>query len=201
MRATLLLIDNYDSFTYNLRDYLLQLDCEVLTVRNDEGTLDELPLDRVDGIVVSPGPKRPADAGWLMPLLERVHTDIPVLGICLGHQALGELFGAELVRARLPVHGKTAQIHHERHPIFHNIPRSFRVMRYHSLILENIPASELEVCARTTDGEIMAVAHRRFPCVGVQFHPESVLSEHGLLLLDNWVEYGVLGRRVGGLAG
>ncbi len=183
----ILLLDNYDSFTYNLADYLLQTGVRVTVRRNDRihpQTLDGL---KPDGICLSPGPGRPQDSGALMPLLRSWHTRLPMLGICLGQQAIGELFGARLVHAATPVHGKTSEITCVDHPMMAGIPRRFRVMRYHSLILESLDGTGLLPLAHTHDGELMALAHGALPLWGVQFHPESVLSEHGLTLLGNWV--------------
>ena len=183
-----LLLDNYDSFTYNLYDYLLQAGAECQVVRNDA-----LPLDAFEGldfeaIVLSPGPKRPTDAGLMMALIERWHQRVPMLGICLGHQAMGDFFGAKLVKAALPMHGKTSEIQHRGgHPLFADIPQRFGVMRYHSLLLHSLDGCPLAVLAATDEGEIMALAHHSLPLVGVQFHPESVLTQHGLQLVDNWV--------------
>ena len=182
-----LLVDNYDSFTYNLADYLRQLDVPLDVVRNDERPLKVILETRYDGIVLSPGPKRPADAGWMMDLIAARHADTPILGICLGHQGLGEYFGATLTRAARPVHGKTANILHDGTDLFDRLPSPMRVMRYHSLVLENLDQTDLEVTARTEAGEVMAIRHREFPCVGVQFHPESILTEQGIALLDNWL--------------
>lgn len=184
----ILLLDNYDSFTYNLYDYLLQTgveECRVL--RND--TLPLSAFDTLDfqAIVFSPGPKRPADAGLMPALIERFHDKIPMLGICLGHQAIGEFFGAKLVKAPIPMHGKTTDIRHGGHPMFAGIPERFTVMRYHSLLLESLGGTPLECVGKTDDGQIMALAHRSLPLWGVQFHPESILTEHGLRLLENWV--------------
>lgn len=185
-----LLLDNYDSFTYNLYDYLLQVGANCRVLRNDALTLDAVEALDFDAIVFSPGPKRPSDAGLMPALIERLHTRTPMLGICLGHQALGEYFGARLVRAALPVHGKTAIVRHNgEHPLFRNIPLEFKAMRYHSLVLESLEGSALSALAHTASGEIMALAHRSLPIAGVQFHPESILSEHGLTLLKNWLDW------------
>ena len=183
----LLLVDNYDSFTYNLADYFRQLDCRLTIVRNNE-----LPLEKVldipfDAIVLSPGPKRPADAGWMMDLIARMYQHVPILGICLGHQALGEFFGARLVRAPEPVHGKTAWIRHGEKGLYDRLTNPLRVMRYHSLVLEDLAGTDLEITSETDRGEVMSIRHRKFPCVGVQFHPESVLTEQGIAILDNWL--------------
>ncbi len=183
----ILLLDNYDSFTYNLYDYLLQTGVECLVLRNDTFTLEELePLD-FQAIVLSPGPKRPADAGMMLAVIERYCARLPILGICLGHQALGEFFGAKLLKASLPMHGKTSQIQHFGHPVFEAVPEHFTVMRYHSLLLEHPLPQCLRRLASTESDEIMALAHESLPLVGLQFHPESILTEHGLQLLRNWV--------------
>lgn len=183
----ILLLDNYDSFTYNLYDYLLQAGADCIVVRNDELSLPELERLAVEATVFSPGPKRPADAGVMLPLIEAWHQRMPMLGICLGHQALGEFFGARLIKARIPVHGKTTAIRHTGHPLFEGIPSPFNVMRYHSLVLESLTGTPLDTIARTGEGEIMALAHRSLPLLGVQFHPESILTEHGLQILKNWM--------------
>ena len=183
----ILLLDNYDSFTYNLYDYLLQTGVECHVLRNDAFSLKSLEEIEFQAIVLSPGPKRPADAGLMMPLIERYHQQVPILGICLGHQALGEFFGASLQRAALPMHGKTSLIRHNGHWLFEGIPAQFNVMRYHSLILESLHDTPLDCLASTSNAEIMALAHRTLPLVGVQFHPESILTEYGLQLIQNWV--------------
>ncbi|MEI6409272.1 MAG: aminodeoxychorismate/anthranilate synthase component II [Bacteroidota bacterium] len=182
-----LLLDNYDSFTYNLYDYLLQTGTECIVVRNDELILGE--FDRLDfqAIVLSPGPKRPADAGLMPELIARYATQFPIFGVCLGMQAIGEHFGARLIKARLPMHGKTSLIRHSGHPLFDEIPSPFQVMRYHSLILESLEGSGLQTIAETDAGEIMALTHPSLPLSGVQFHPESVLTDFGLQILTNWV--------------
>lgn len=186
-RPRILLIDNYDSFTYNLFDYFCQLgtDCKVL--RNDELTFSEFIKLPFDGLVLSPGPKRPADAGHLMELIHYFHDKKPILGICLGHQGIGEYFGAKLQKTLVPMHGKTSLIHHKDDPLFQAIPPSFSVMRYHSLGLENLDHTPLEVLAQTAEGEIMALGHKDLPIFGVQFHPESILTEYGMVLLENWL--------------
>ncbi|MFK7810164.1 MAG: aminodeoxychorismate/anthranilate synthase component II [Saprospiraceae bacterium] len=192
-KPQILIVDNYDSFTYNLFDYFCQLNMDCKVVRNNELTLEQFCELDFDGLVLSPGPKRPADAGLLMPLLDYYHDKKPILGICLGHQGIGEYFGAKLSKTKVPVHGKTSVINHTGHPLFGDLPKRYSVMRYHSLALEkNLPAS-LEIIAETDDGEIMAIAHRNLPITGVQFHPESILTEHGIVLLENWVQMITIG--------
>lgn len=184
----LLLIDNYDSFTYNLYDYFLQLKAECRVIRNDELSLEEIKQLEFDGFVLSPGPKKPEDAGILLSLLQAFYLEKPILGICLGHQAIGEFFGAQVGKAPVPVHGKTAQVFHRRHPIFQAIPSPMPVMRYHSLIVQNLANTSLETIG-WTDQLVMALAHTQLPIVGVQFHPESILTPHGKQLLENWLNY------------
>jgi len=183
----ILLVDNYDSFTYNLYDYMLQLGVTCTVLRNDSFTPSELESWEIDALLLSPGPQRPEQAGCLMELIARYHTKLPMLGICLGHQALGAFFGAILEKAPIPVHGKTSWIQHNEHGLFKNLPQPMEVMRYHSLILNNLPL-EIEETASTSDGLTMALRHRKLPLYGVQFHPESILSKEGLTLLENWVE-------------
>ncbi|MCK6693576.1 MAG: aminodeoxychorismate/anthranilate synthase component II [Thermoanaerobaculia bacterium] len=191
----ILLLDNYDSFTYNLYDYLLQAGADCVVVRNDALSLQELERQNVEAVVFSPGPKRPADAGIMLPLIEAWHRRMPMLGICLGHQALGEFFGARLVKARIPVHGKTTPVRHNGHTLFEGVPSPFSVMRYHSLVLESLAGSPLETIAQTDEDEIMALTHRSLPLLGVQFHPESILTEYGLQILKNWLNIAKTGIR------
>lgn len=183
-----LLLDNYDSFTYNLYDYLLQTGVECVVHRNDVFPLSGFENIDFQAIVLSPGPKRPADAGLLLPLIQRYYQAVPILGICLGHQAIGEHFGARLIKARLPMHGKTSVIRHDAHPIFEGIPEHFEVMRYHSLLLDSLENTPLRSIAASAESEIMALEHPELPLLGLQFHPESVLTEYGLQLLKNWVK-------------
>ena len=181
-----LLLDNYDSFTYNLRDYVLQLGEECKVVRNDEMTMDELAALDFSSAIISPGPKTPANAGITMQFIERFQSSKPILGICLGHQAIGGFFGAKLVKAAKPMHGKTSLITHNGHFIFNGLPPQVEVMRYHSLILDELDKTPLKVIATTAENEVMAITHPQLKIVGVQFHPESILTTQGLQLLKNW---------------
>ncbi len=183
-----LLIDNYDSFTYNLYDYILQLGVTCRVVRNDELTLNEIAAIKFSSAIISPGPKIPAQAGITMDFIKQFHATKPILGICLGHQAIGQFFGAQLINAKAPVHGKTSVISHTNHFLFKNLPEKFEVMRYHSLVIDKLEKTGLQITATTADGEIMAVAHQQYKIAGVQFHPESILTQHGLQLMKNWFE-------------
>jgi anthranilate synthase/aminodeoxychorismate synthase-like glutamine amidotransferase len=182
----IILYDNYDSFTYNLRDYIFQHGAECIVIRNDEMSAEDILEKRPQGLVLSPGPGRPCDAGAMMQLIELAHKTIPILGICLGHQAIGEYFGAKLVRSAEPMHGKTSVITHDGSLLFKELPSELQVMRYHSLILEHIP-EPLYVTATTVKNEVMAMSHKTLPLHSVQFHPESVLSEGGHTLIHNWL--------------
>ncbi|HEY4073217.1 MAG TPA: aminodeoxychorismate/anthranilate synthase component II [Herbaspirillum sp.] len=184
----LLMIDNYDSFTYNLVQYFGELGEEVRTVRNDEITLDEISAMKPDRICLSPGPCSPKEAGICISLLQHFAGKLPLLGVCLGHQAIGEAFGGNVVRAKQVMHGKTSSIAHTGVGVFQNIPSPYTVIRYHSLAIERASLPDcLEVTAWTDDGEIMGVRHKELDVQGVQFHPESILSEHGHLLLKNFL--------------
>lgn len=183
-----LLLDNYDSFTYNLLHYAQQggLDCRV--VMNDEMTMDEMAALDFSAAIISPGPRTPAQAGITLPFIQKFHRTKPLLGICLGHQALGQFFGATLAKAKVPMHGRTSEVILQPHPVFQNIPSACTVMRYHSLLLQKVHAP-LQVIASTHDGEVMAVAHETLPLLGLQFHPESVLTPHGLQMMRNWLAW------------
>ncbi len=184
----LLMIDNYDSFTYNLVQYLGELGQEILVFRNDQVSTDEIEEMRPERIVISPGPCTPKEAGISVDLIKRFSGKIPILGVCLGHQAIGEAFGGEVVRAGRLMHGKTSMIHHDGKTIFQHLPNPFEATRYHSLIVkrETLPAC-LEISAETKEGEIMGLRHQEFPVEGVQFHPESILTKAGKDLLKNFL--------------
>jgi anthranilate synthase component 2 len=184
----LLMIDNYDSFTYNLVQYLGELGCEVHVHRNDAITLEQIAAWRPEKIVISPGPCTPSEAGISVPLIRRFAGQIPILGVCLGHQAIGQAFGGRIVRAQRVMHGKLSAVTHDGRGVFAGLPSPFAVTRYHSLAIapDSVPES-LEVTARSDDGEIMGVRHREYAVEGVQFHPEAILTEHGHALLGNFV--------------
>ncbi|NWJ45142.1 MAG: aminodeoxychorismate/anthranilate synthase component II [Chloroflexi bacterium] len=184
----LLMIDNYDSFTYNLVQYFAELGEEVLVYRNDAITLDEISRIKPARIVISPGPGEPKDAGVSEDVIRQFGTGIPILGVCLGHQAIGEVFGGTVERAPELMHGKVSPIHHNGEGVFAGIPQNFKATRYHSLVVRqsDLP-SELEVTASTESGLIMGLRHRQYPIHGVQFHPESILTENGKDLLRNFL--------------
>ena len=184
-----LVLDNYDSFTYNLVQYLGELGAGVEVFRNDALTVEQVLAGRYDRIVISPGPGVPSRAGITLPLVRQAAGQVPLLGVCLGHQAIGEAFGGRVVRAPAIFHGKTSEIHHDGRSLFRGIPSPFTATRYHSLVIDptRVPAC-LEVSARTEDGVIMGVRHRDLPVEGVQFHPESILTPEGMHLLANFLE-------------
>jgi anthranilate synthase component 2 len=185
----LLMIDNYDSFTYNLVQYLGELGADVRVYRNDAITLDQVAALAPAQIVVSPGPCTPNEAGISVPLIRRFAGQIPILGVCLGHQAIGQAFGGHIVRAQRVMHGKLSPVTHDGRGVFAGLPSPFAVTRYHSLAIEQarVPP-ELMVTSTADDGEIMGVRHRRMAVEGVQFHPEAILTEHGMRLLGNFLE-------------
>jgi anthranilate synthase/aminodeoxychorismate synthase-like glutamine amidotransferase len=188
----LLMIDNYDSFTYNLVQYFGELGEEITVFRNDKITVDEVRAMKPDRIVISPGPCTPKEAGISIPLIQALAGTIPILGVCLGHQAIGAAFGGDVVRAARLMHGKTSMIHHDGKTIFAGLPNPFEATRYHSLIVkkETVPAC-LEISAETREGEIMGLRHREFVVEGVQFHPESILTNAGKQLLANFLTLAV----------
>lgn len=185
----ILMIDNYDSFTYNLVQYLGVLGAEVEVRRNDQTSLEEVQSMAPERLVISPGPGVPQSAGVIIPLIQRFHETLPILGVCLGHQAVGVAFGGRIVRAAHLMHGKVSQIYHDGRGVFHDIPDPFVATRYHSLAVEekSLPAC-LEISARTEDGEIMGLRHRDYPVHGIQFHPESILTEEGMNILQNFLD-------------
>jgi len=185
-----LVIDNYDSFTYNLVQYLGELGAKVIVRRNDEATIDELKSLDHGRVVISPGPGRPEQAGVSLDVIKEFGPRMPLLGVCLGHQAIGLAFGGEVVRAPLPIHGKTSMVEHTGKGVFEGLTAPFQAGRYHSLVVsERTLPSELEVTARTTeDGLVMGLRHKTLPIHGVQFHPESVLTNEGRRILRNFLE-------------
>lgn len=184
----LLMIDNYDSFTYNLVQYFGELNTEVKVFRNDEIDLDAVAALNPDHIVISPGPCTPSEAGISVPLIERFAGQIPILGVCLGHQSIGQAFGGRIIHAKQLMHGKTSPVFHNNTGVFSDLPNPFRATRYHSLVIERETIPEcLEITAWTEDGEIMGVRHKTMPVEGVQFHPESILTEHGHQMLKNFL--------------
>lgn len=184
----LLVLDNIDSFTYMLVDYLKQAGATCRVVRNTV-SMDEITAESYDGVVLSPGPGTPRQAGCLLKVIDRYHQQLPILGVCLGHQALGEYFGAQLVKARKPMHGKLSMIRKvSDSALFKNIPDEFTVTRYHSLVLVDLPAG-LNALAATIDDENMAFQHCKWPLWGIQFHPEAALTQHGLEILRNWITF------------
>ena len=185
----LILIDNYDSFTYNLVHYLGELGAESVVVRNDKVSVDEVLEKKPKAIVLSPGPCTPNEAGICLDLIKRAGPTIPLLGVCLGHQAIGQAYGGKVIRAPVPMHGKLSRITSTGEGIFHGLPRQFQITRYHSLIVERatLPDS-LHITAETDDGLIMGLQHKSHPVHGVQFHPESIASEQGHALLANFLK-------------
>ena len=187
--AMIVLIDNYDSFTFNLVHYLGGLGADIVVHRNDALSADDVIAARPDAIVLSPGPCTPNEAGICLDLIAKASGQIPTLGVCLGHQAIGQAFGGTVVRAPSPVHGKTCDIRHQGSSVFRGINGSFKATRYHSLVVnrDTVP-NALQITAETDDGLVMGLCHRSLPVHGVQFHPESIASEHGHLILKNFLD-------------
>ena len=184
----ILMIDNYDSFTYNLVQYFAKLGERVTVVRNDKISLPEINAMRPDGIVISPGPGAPDSAGISLELVKNLSGKLPILGVCLGHQVIGQAFGGRVVRAARLMHGKTSPVSHDGGTVFNNLPSPFTAVRYHSLIVEKESLPDcLEISAWTEQGEIMGLRHKVYPLEGVQFHPESMLSEYGMDMLQNFL--------------
>ena len=185
----LLVIDNYDSFTYNLVQYLGELGADMKVIRNDEMTVDDIENElKLEQILISPGPGTPDDAGITLGAIERFAGRIPILGVCLGHQAIGQYFGGSVVRAPEPVHGKPVEVRHDGRTIFEGIPQSFNAGRYHSLVVDRESTPDcLEISAESPDGLVMGLRHKTEKIEGVQFHPESILTDHGKTLLRNFL--------------
>ena len=192
----LILIDNYDSFTYNLVHFLGELGAECTVVRNDKTTADAVIASKPGAIVLSPGPCTPNEAGICLELIAKAGPKIPLLGVCLGHQAIGQAYGGRVIRAQAPMHGKLSTLRHQGKSLFKDLPGSFEVTRYHSLIIEraSLPAV-LTVTAETAEGMIMGLAHKTHPVHGVQFHPESIASEHGHEMLGNFLDLAGIARK------
>jgi para-aminobenzoate synthetase component II len=183
----ILVIDNYDSFTYNLVQYLGEMGHELRVFRNDRVSLEEIKSLNPSHIVISPGPGAPNDAGISEKVIQCFHKSIPILGVCLGHQAIGEVFGGKIVRAPSLMHGKTSPILHDAKTVFRGLPQGFPATRYHSLVVTDVPAC-LEVSAQTAEGVVMGLRHRDYPVEGIQFHPESIMTVVGKQLLANFME-------------
>ena len=186
----ILVIDNYDSFTYNLVQYLGELGAELRVFRNDAMTLDEVGRLAPSHIVISPGPGDPSDGGISTDVIREFHRDVPILGVCLGHQCIGHTFGGVVARAPRLMHGKTSAVYHDGRGVFEGVPSPFEAGRYHSLIVQEPLPDELRVTAFTKEGEVMGLRHKHYPLEGVQFHPESVLTKFGKQILKNFLDYG-----------
>jgi anthranilate synthase component 2 len=185
----LLMIDNYDSFTYNLVQYFAELGSEVVVHRNDEISVAQIAALNPQHIVISPGPCTPNEAGISVPLIKAFAGKIPILGVCLGHQSIGQAFGGKIIHAKQLMHGKTSEIHHNNTSVFRGLPNPFTATRYHSLVIERQSLPEcLDITAQSDDGEIMGVRHKTLAVHGVQFHPESILTEHGHDMLKNFLQ-------------
>ena len=185
----LLMIDNYDSFVYNLVRYFEELEEEIEVIRNDKIDIENIDCNKYSGIVISPGPKNPKEAGLSLDVIDRFKDKLPILGVCLGHQCIGYYFGGEIVKGSEPVHGKISYVNHNNKGIFEGVKKHLRVTRYHSLVVSknNFP-SELNITAETEDGVIMGIEHKKYPIYGVQFHPEAELTEDGHKILNNFIK-------------
>ena len=186
----ILMIDNYDSFTYNIVQYLFELGADVNVKRNDEITIEDIKkMESIDAIVISPGPCTPNEAGISVETIKEFKGKYPILGVCLGHQSIGSAFGAKIIKAKCLMHGKTSKIYHNEKGLFEEIPNPFEAVRYHSLVIdESTLPEDIEITARTEDKEIMAIEHKKYPIWGVQFHPESILTGYGHQLLGNFLK-------------
>jgi anthranilate synthase/aminodeoxychorismate synthase-like glutamine amidotransferase len=184
----ILVIDNYDSFTFNLVQQLGKFGCKIIVKRNDDLSLNEITRIKPDKILISPGPKRPEDSLISLKVIKQLNNSVPILGVCLGHQAIAICFGGKVIKAPKPIHGITSKVTHNGKSIFKNIPQNFEVMRYHSLIVDkkSLP-QELEITAQTEDGIIMGIHHKNYPIQGIQFHPESILTKNGDEIISNWL--------------
>ena len=189
MKPHVVVVDNYDSFTYNLVQYLLSLGATCDVRLNDRTTSAEIEVAKPNGILLSPGPGTPDDAGVTLDVIRNLSGKVPIFGVCLGHQSIGQAYGGNVIRAPRLMHGKTSPIEHDGKSLFAGLPSPFEATRYHSLIVEesSLPAT-LEVSARTAEGEIMGLRHKSLPVEGVQFHPESILTDHGLKMVENWLK-------------
>ena len=185
------IIDNYDSFTYNLVQYLGELGAKIRVFRNDVISVQELSEFKPSHIVISPGPGRPDQAGISKEVIRVLGVTLPILGVCLGHQCIGEVYGGNVVRAPRLMHGKTSAIYHKNHALFKGVPNPFEATRYHSLIVSEPLPADLELIASTVEGEVMGLAHRNLPVYGVQFHPESILTAHGKQILSNFLAFDI----------
>ena len=198
MTATLLVIDNYDSFTYNLVQMFRCFPLSVRVFRSDQIGLEQVAAIAPDYILISPGPKDPQHAGISMPLIKNWYKRVPLLGVCLGMQCINEVFGGQTVRSAHPLHGKTSAVYHNARGLFQGLPSPFRAARYHSLVIEPDPGAlqgDLTITARTKDQTIMGISHRRYPLHGVQFHPESFMTDHGFRLVENYLAQGPMEKR------
>ena len=184
----LVMIDNYDSFTYNLVQYFGELGSEITVFRNDQVTVEQVQQLSPDQIVISPGPGDPDDSGISNEIIRQLGPSIPLLGVCLGHQCIGHVYGGEVTRAPRLMHGRVSSVYHNGRGVFNGVPSPFKATRYHSLIVDETVPEQLEVTAFTRDGEVMGLRHKEHPIIGVQFHPESILTEHGKRILRNFLE-------------